>query len=734
MNEDKLQVAEHDQDEKTYLLSRREFIQGLGSGIVIFFAVGEAPTAKGQSRAKKERPDFNAYLRIGEDGRVTCFTGKVELGQGPITSLAQTLADELDVSLESVDMVMGDTALCPYDAGTWGSRTTPYFGPELRAAGAEARAILIGLAAVRLKVPKDRLAVKDGVVFNETRKSQKVTYAQLTKGKKIQKRLEQEPQIKTVGQYNLIGKSVNRLDARKKVTGEAKYTGDIRVDGMVYAKILRPPYHGAKVKSLDTSIVDRIEGAQVIRDGELIAVLHKYPDIAEKALGNLQVEYDIPKARFDDKTVFDYFVDNAGNSRVTAKGGNIATGQKLAKYMVEETYLNGYVAHAPMEPHSALAHFEGNKLTVWASTQTPFGLRGALIRELGMSEENVRVIAPFVGGGFGGKISNGQAMQVVKLAKIAKKPVQLVWTREDEFFYDTFRPAAVVKIKSGIADSGKIVSWNYDIYGMGGRGSQLFYEVPNHRTSVCRELKNNEKMHTVATGPWRAPDNNTNSFAVATGPWRAPDNNTNSFARESHIDVMAATAKIDPLDFRLRNIRDERFRRVLKAGADKFGWTPAGKAPSGRGYGIACGYDVGVPVVLFAEVKVDERTGSIEVKRVVCAQDLGLVINPEGAIIQAEGCVTMGLGYALTEEVHFQGGDVIDMNFDSYELPRFSWVPKIEIVMIEADESPSRGGGEPGIICMGGVLTNAVYDATGARLFQIPMTPERVRKALTDRA
>jgi nicotinate dehydrogenase subunit B len=716
MNEEELQVAERGQDEKIYPLSRREFIQGIGSGIVIFFTVG-GPPAQGQRGRKKERPDFNAYLRIGEDGRVTSFTGKIEMGQGPITSLAQTLADELDVSLESVDMVMGDTALCPYDAGTWGSQTTPYFGPVLRAAGAEARAILIGLAAVRLKVPKDRLAVKDGVVFDKTNNSHKVTYAQLTKGKRIQRRLEQEPQIKTVGQYNLIGKPVNRLDAVEKVTGKAKYAGDIRVDGMVYAKVLRPPYHGAKVKSLDTSIVDRIEGAQVIRDGELIAVLHKYPDIAEKALGSLRVEYDIPKARFDDKTVFDYFVNNAGNSRVTAKDGNIETGQKLAKHTFQETYLNGYVAHAPIETHTALAHFEGDKLTVWASTQTPFGLRRDITRELGMSEENVRVIAPFVGGGFGEKISNGQAMQVVKLAKIAKKPVQLAWSREDEFFYDTFRPAAVVKINSGITDSGKIVSWSYDIFGMGGRGSQLFYDVPNHRTTVCRELKNSEQMHPLLTGAWRAPDNNTNSFA-----------------RESHIDIMAARAKTDPLEFRLKNITDERMRRVLKAGADKFGWTPAGKTPGGRGFGMACGYDVNVPVVLFAEVKVDQRTGSIQVKRVVCAQDLGLVINPEGVKLQVEGCITMGLGYALTEEVHFQGGNVIDMNFDSYELPRFSWVPKVETVLIEADDSPSKGCGEPPIICMGGVLANAVYDATGARLFQIPMTLERVRQALASRA
>jgi CO/xanthine dehydrogenase Mo-binding subunit len=197
---------------------------------------------------------------------------------------------------------------------------------------------------------------------------------------------------------------------------------------------------------------------------------------------------------------------------------------------------------------------------------------------------------------------------------------------------------------------------------------------------------------------------------------------------------MAAKAKIDPLEFRLKNIKDERLRRVLKAGADKFGWTPADKVPSKRGCGMACGYDVGVPIALFAEVKVNERTGGIEVKRVVCAQDLGLVINPQGVQLQVEGCITMGLGYALTEEVHFQGGDVVDMNFDSYELPRFSWVPEIESVLIEADESPSRGAGEPAIVCMGGVLANAVYDATGARLLQIPMTRERVRNALANRA
>jgi isoquinoline 1-oxidoreductase len=716
MNEDKLQVAECGCEEGLYPVSRRDFLKGLGGGIVILFAAGD-PTARGQGR-RGQRPDFNAYLHIAEDGRVTCFTGKVELGQGPITSLAQTLADELDVSLDSVDVVMSDTARCPNDGGTGGSTTTPRLGPILRAAGAEARAVLIGLAAVRLKVPKDRLVVKDGVVFDKINKSRKVAYAQLTKGKRIEKRLEIAPQIKTVGQYNLIGKPINRLDAVDKVTGQAKYTGDIRIPGMVYGRILRPPSHGATLKSLDASAVDGKDGCQVVRDGELVAVLHKYPDVAEKALSKLKADYDIPEPRFDDKTVFEYFMNNAGKGEVQWNVGNIESGRKLAKEIVEETYLNGYVAHATMETHTAVAHFEGDKLTVWASSQSPFAIQRRLSGDLDMPAENVRVITPFVGGGFGGKLYFLQAAQAVKIAKIVGKPVQLVWSREDEFFYDMFRHAAAVKIESGLTANGRIVLWDYTIHGMGGRGAWFFYEAPPHaRRTLHQELRNGEKPHLLGTGAWRAPHNNTNCFA-----------------RESHIDVMAARAGIDPLEFRLRNMKDEKFRAVIKAGADKFGWTPAKKAPSGRGYGIACGLDVGVPVVLFAEVKVDERTGTVQVKRVVCAQNLGLVINPEGVALQVESGITMGMGYALTEEVRFTGGKVHDGNFDTYQLPTFSWVPKIETVLIDADDEPSRGAGEPPIICMGGVLANAVYDATGARLNQIPMTPERIKQAIAKRA
>jgi isoquinoline 1-oxidoreductase len=611
MNDDKLRAVESGRDESRYSVNRRGFLQGLGSGIVILFAVGDVPRARA---SRGGAPAFNAYLHIGEDGRVTCYTSRVEQGQGIMTSLAQSLADELDVSLESVEMVMSDTALCPDDGSTSGSTTTPRFGPILRAAGAEARAVLIELASLRLNVPTDQLAVRDGVVFDKNEESRRVTYGELTEGKIIERHLQGTVRIKTVGQYNLIGQPTNRIDAVEKVTGAAMYTGDFRVPGMVHARVLRPPSHGATLKSLDTSAVDIMDGYQVVRDGELVAVLHEYPDQAEKALSKLKADYDIPEPRFDDKTVFDYFMSNAGNGNVINRAGNVQPGGRAPLEVIEETYLNGYVAHAPMETHTALAQFEGDNLTVWASSQSPYGHASEIARELGMPADKVRVIVPFVGGGFGGKLDNGQAIQAAKLARIAGKPVMLVWTRQDEFFYDTFRPAGAINIKSSVDASGKIVKWDYSIHGIGGRGAQLFYDIPNYRITRYNRLGNGEQPHRLQTGPWRAPDNNTNSFA-----------------RESHIDLMAAHAGIDPLDFRLRNIRDAKLRAVLNAGADKFGWTPA-EGPSGRGYGVACGYDVSVPVALFAEVKVDESTGAIQVKRVVCAQDLGLVINPEDGI------------------------------------------------------------------------------------------------------
>jgi CO/xanthine dehydrogenase Mo-binding subunit len=319
-----------------------------------------------------------------------------------------------------------------------------------------------------------------------------------------------------------------------------------------------------------------------------------------------------------------------------------------------------------------------------------------------------------VGGGFGGKSQNRQVVEAARLSKLTGRPVQVAWSREEEFFYDTFRPAAIVKIRSGVTEANQIAFWNFDVYFGGPRGAEQFYHIPHHR----------ELSHGHYTGlPGAHP--------FGTGPWRAPGSNTNTFARESHIDLMAAKLAMDPLEFRLKNLSDQRMMRVLKAAAERFGWRTS-PLPSGRGLGVACATDVGAYVATMAEVEVDRESGRVRVNRIVCAQDMGLVINPEGAKSQMEGSLTMGLGYALAEEIRFNGGEILDRNFDTYEIPRFSWLPKIETVLIENSEIPPAGGGEPPIVCMGGVIANAIFDATGARLFELPMTPERIKNALAE--
>ena len=597
--------------------------------------------------------------------------------------------------------------------GTFGSMSTRFFGPPLRKAGAEGRMILLQLASEELKVPVNNLATDNGIVSDKKNKNKKVTYAQLAKGKRITKKLTETVTVKKPSEFKIIGKPYLRRDGTEKVTGKAKYSADIQLPGMLYAKILRPPAHGAKMLNVDLSEVKKIKDVQVVREDDLIAVLHKYPDVAQTALSKIKAKFDIPKTDLSDKNIFDHLIKAASKSKIAKSEGNLKSGEEESVNVFDETYFDGYKAHAPIEPHAAVANIEGKKVTIWASTQTPFRAKEAVAEALNISEKNVRIIPPFLGGGFGGKSTNLQIIEAARLAKITGKPVQVAWTRGEEFFFDPFRPAAVVKIRSGITKEGKINFWDYGVYFAGERGAAEFYNIPNTKTT--------------AYGSGWGGEPGVHPFA--TGPWRAPGNNTNTFARESHIDIMAAKAGIDPFEFRLKNLSDEKMRAVLKAAADKFGWKPA-KSPSGRGFGIACAIDAGTYVAAIAEVEVNKNSGEVKVKRVVYVQDMGLVINPEGAKIQMEGSITMGLGYALKEDIHFKDGEIFDLNFDTYDIPRFSWLPKIETEIMDNKNADPQGGGEPAIVIMGAVVANAIYDAIGARVMQLPMNPERVKEAM----
>ncbi|MFI5244041.1 MAG: xanthine dehydrogenase family protein molybdopterin-binding subunit, partial [Gemmatimonadales bacterium] len=574
---------------------------------------------------------------------------------------------------------------------------------------------LVQMAAEKLGVNAADLEVKDGVVTSKTDRSKHASYGELTAGKRIERRLDGKAALAAVANFKIVGTSPPRRDAIDKVTGRAKYSGDIVPPGALHARIVRPPAHGVQLTSVDTKDAEAAPGVRVVRDGELIAVLHEHRDEADKALKLVKATYGPAPSTLDNETIFAHLEKTAPEGRAVAEGGNVAEGEKSAVQVVSQKYLKGYVAHSPMETHSAVAAVGSDgRVTVWAGTQTPFPLQTQVARALKLPTEKVRVITPYVGGGFGGKSASQQAIEAARLAVAAGKPVRVVWDRTEEFFFDTFDPAAVINIRAGIDAGKKIVSWNYEVIGAGERGSQQFYDVANHRT--------------VARGGWNANANGMHPFGI--GPWRAPGANANAFAREVHIDMLAQKAGMDPVEFRRLNlVKNARMLRVLNAAAEKFGWQPK-VSPSKRGFGVALGDDAGTYVGSIAEVKVDRATGAVQVVRVVCVQDMGVVVNPAGAMQQLEGCITMGLGYTLAEEVRFKDGVVLDKNFPTYHLPRFSWVPKIEGVLLNSPDLPAQGGGEPAIVTMGAAVANAVYDAVGARVVQLPLTPARVKAAM----
>ncbi len=708
MKED--QIPDNLDEEMVREFTRRDFLRVSGSGIFICFIPGAVDATAMLQRSSGYPTDLNAYLKIGDNGRVSVYCSKIEMGQGIITSMAQMMAEELDVSLHSIDMVMGDTMLCPWDSGTTGSRSTKYYGPPLRRAGAEARAILLQMASEHLKIEPDRLVAENGVVSDKQHTAGKVSYADLVKGKQIIRHIS-DVSIKAVSEHTVSGKPRMRMDARLKATGKAKFTADILLPGMLHAKVLRTPSHDARFVSADTTKAKNISGVVVIEEEGLIAVLHENPELAEKALALVSPKWDVPEPKVDNRSIFDILKEAEAEDRIYVENGNLSDGHDASKQTIKSEFFTHYVAHAPMEPYAVLAHVEDENVNVWASTQAPFRVRQTVAETLKMPEENVHVKTPFVGGGFGGKKSGQQISEAVKLSKISGHPVQLSWSRQEEFFYDAFRPAAIVQLESGLNEEGKITFWECDVLFAGSRSSEPIYNIPHFRV----RSRSSGRVHPFNTGAWRGPGSNTNVFAM-----------------ESHTDILAQKAGMDPLSFRMKNLTDKRMTRVLTAAVEKFGHDFT-KGTAGRGYGIACTNYLNTYVATIAQVSVDKITGKVKVERVVCAQDMGEIINPQGAHLQIESGILMGLSAALSEEIEFSGGSVRTKNFGSYQITRFSDAPAIDAVLIENPGLSPQGCGEPAITTVGAVLANAIYDAVGARVYTLPMTPERILAAMTQK-
>ena len=701
-------------------VNRRDFLKLTSTGVLVLMSVDALAgqeTARPQTGRQGYPTDFNAYLHVGADNKVTCFVGKVELGQGAMTSLPQLLAEDLDVALAKVEIVCGDTDLCPWDMGTFGSLSIRSFGPVLRDAAAEARGVLLAMAAERLQAPVESLSVKDGVVTAAGGAAKKVTYGQLTEGKRIERTLASKPAVKPVKAFTIVGTSAPRRDAIEKVTGKAKYAGDIAPAGALHARILRPPAHGAVLASADTSAAEKMPGVTVIRDGDLIAVLHPHWDEADKALALVKATFTRNDPPVDNATIFDHLVKHAPPEQRVAAGGDPADLRGPA--------VAGVRADVLRQLHGARA--DGDALGGGGGGERQGHRVGRHADAVPGEEPDHAGVAPP-----GGEGARHHALRRRRL----RRQVRVAPGRRGRAPRDAHRQARargvhprggvlLRHVPAGVGAEDPLgprrlrQDRHVGVPGLaaGERGAAHFYDIPHHRT--------------LAYGTWSgAGVPGYHPFAV--GPWRAPGASTNAFARESHIDVMAAKAGIDPVEFRLKNLTDARMIRTVKAAAAKFGWTPKA-APSGRGVGVACGIDAGTYDTLMVEVAVDKATGAVRVKRVVCAQDQGVVVNPAGSLQQVEGCITMGLGYTFSEEIRFKGGEVLDTNFDTYSLPRFSQVPQIDTVFIDAPDVPAQGCGEPAIVPLGAAVANAIYDAVGARVFQLPMTPARVKAAMTAR-
>jgi len=693
-------------------LARRDFFKLLGAGIAVFAiakdALGAQETAPGhRSFHNEELPkDISAWLHVGEDGTVTGFTGKAEIGQNIRTALAQTIADELRVPFESVRMVTADTALTPFDAGTFGSRTTSTITPQLRRVSAAARDILVEAAAKEWNVAPEGL-IAAGAKVTDPASGHSLKYAELARGKTLAQNLPAEDPITPAAQWTIAGKPIPKVDGRSFVTGHHQYTTDIRFPGMLYGKVLRPPSFGATLTACDDSTLKAMTGVVVVRDGDFVGVAAPSAHEAQTALDAIHAQWkEVPQ--ISNKEIFSYLKQNAAaksEDRFRKQKGSVEEGLAGAAHRLDATYTVAYVAHAPLEPRAAVAQWTDGKLTVWTGTQRPFANRDELADVFHLPESSVRVIVPDTGSAYGGKHTSDAAVEAARLSRAAGRPVKVVWTREEEFTWAYFRPAGVIEIKSGAASDGTLTAWEFHNYHSGMSGIETPYVVANQRT----------EYHPVP-------------LILRSGSYRGLAATANHFARETHMDALASAARLDSLDFRMKNLSDARMRAVLEAAAKSFGW-PRKKTQKGQGFGLACGDEKGSYVATFAEVAVDRKSDAVRVVRMVEAFECGAIVNPDGLHNQVVGAMIQGLGGALFEAIEFESGRIKNPHFASYRVPRFRDVPEIEAILLDRKDLPSAGAGETPIMAVAPAIGNAIFHATGVRLNNLPMAPNGLRPA-----
>ncbi len=565
--------------------------------------------------------------------------------------------------------------------------------------------MLIDLAAQRWKVDRGLLKAASGAIVHSGT-GEKVEFAKLTKGQKLTRAVKDLPAPSLPASWTVAGASQPKVDGRSFVTGSHEYASDIKLPGMLYGKILRPPSLGATLESVELAGARSMPGVVVVHDGDFVGVAAPNSLVASRALAAIKAQWN-PGPRLSGKDLYASLKSQGRRARGIHDGngkgaGSISTEAESADIHLEQTYTIAYIAHAPLEPRAAVARWEEGKLTVWTGSQRPFGVRDELTRAFGAGADTVRVIVPDTGAGYGGKHTGEAAVEAARLARGAGKPVKVVWTREEEFTWAYFRPCGVIEVKSSAGKDGVLKTWDFHNYNSGSSAIESLYRVPNQRT----------QFHAV-------------SSPLRQGSYRALAATANHFARESHMDELAHAAGMDPLEFRLKNLRDPRLRAVLEAAAKAFEWGK--KSEAGHGAGIAGGFDKGGYIATCAEVAIDPSSGRVQVVRATSAFECGAIVNPDHLKNQVEGALVMGLGGALFEAIEFEDGRITNARFSRYRVPRFRDTPAIEVILFDRKDLPSAGAGESPIVAVAPAIGNAIFSAAGVRLRSLPLAPSGIK-------
>ena len=684
-------------------VSRRAFVHVLGAGLMLAVGGGTALAQSGGRRGGgggRGGGTVAARLHIDPQGTITVLTGKIEMGQGARAELTQAAAEELRVAADQIHLVMADTSLVPDDGMSAGSRTTPATVPAVRQATAAARQLLIQVAAQRWNVAADTVEVREGRITHAG-SGRALNYADLAQSPELTQAFQQSipagVTVTPVKDWKVLGSSVPRPNRQELVTGAHKFPSDMVRPGLLHARILRAPSFGAKLADIDLAPAKALPGVVVVRDDQFVGVAAPTTLQARQALAALAqtAKWEITPQP-SSKGIFAHL-------RQHAQGGvpknPFAEEVAQAKRVLRQTYQVAYVQHAPLETRAALAEWTEGALTVWAGTQNPFGYRSELARAFHLPEEKVRVIVPDFGSGFGGKHSGEAAVEAARLARAAGKPVSLHWTREEEFTWAYFRPAAVIDIEATLDEKGMLTSWHYININSGGAALETPYRAGKTR---CRFVGSDSPMRQ--------------------GSYRGLASTANTFARECFIDELAAAAGQDPLDFRLAHLENDRLRAVLVEAAQRFNWRERVKSKQpGVSVGLACGTEKGSFIAACAEIVIDRETSGIVVRRVCAAFECGAILNPDNLLSQVLGGLTMGLGPALREEMRFDNGRMRNAGFEKYLVPRLSDVPEFEIHLVDRPDLPSVGAGETPLIAIAPAIANALFGATGSRHRDLPL-------------